>query len=99
MPFPGISSFSDRILARFQGYSVKYLLSFFKSYPFFKSLNVLRKTVETGLDPRLKSVHSVCYVSVISAAYNSKKLALMIRDQNSSTMFNIGVPLYVIKKN
>ena len=28
-------------------------LSFIKSYPFFKSLTVSRKTVKTGLDPRL----------------------------------------------
>ena len=30
------------------------LLIFLKSNPFFKSLTVLRKTVETGLDPRLQ---------------------------------------------
>ena len=31
------------------------LLSFLKSYPFFTGLTVLRETVETGLDPRLRS--------------------------------------------
>ena len=36
------------------GFKVKVnLLSFFKGYPLFKSLTVLRKTVETGLDLRL----------------------------------------------
>ena len=42
-------------------------------------------------------MHSMWYVSVISAAYNSK-LGLMICDKNSSSLFNIDFLSYVIKQ-
>lgn len=51
MPFAKLSSFSDRILARFQAYGLENLLLV------LKSRTVLRKTVETVLDLHLAMLH------------------------------------------
>jgi len=49
------------------------LLSFLKSYPFFKSLTVLGKTVETSLDPRLLITKFDAIISVINTTNSTKR--------------------------
>ena len=51
--FPGLSSFSNRIWARFQELGLENFPSLSNSYRFFKSLSVLLNTMRTALDPRL----------------------------------------------
>ena len=68
-PFPGLSSFRT---GYWPGFKIKARkISFLKSYPFFKSLTVLRKTVETGLDPRLLSCF-FWFMFILSAIAESK---------------------------
>jgi len=59
VPSSGLSSLSDRIVARFQDKGLEKVWKFtpvFKKLSIFKSLTVLRKTVESGLDPRLQGI-------------------------------------------
>ena len=49
------------------------LLSFLKSYPFFKNLSVLGKTVETSLDPRLLITKFDAIISVINTTNSTKR--------------------------
>ena len=59
MPSSGLSSLSDRIVAMFQDKGLEKVWKFtsvFKKFSFCKTLTVLRKTVESGLDPRLQGI-------------------------------------------